>query len=81
MIFDPTTCCACAAVQELQGEAPLTYPPSIILHIGSKSKDALKQIAGWNILSENIESGEMESKYFPVLLQSRILGASVLFVL
>ena len=24
MIFDPTTCCACAAVQELQGEAPLT---------------------------------------------------------
>ena len=23
MIFDPTTCCACAAVQELQGEAPL----------------------------------------------------------
>lgn len=48
---------------------------------GSKSKDALKQIAGWNILSENIESGEMESKYFPVLLQSRILGASVLFVL
>ena len=24
MIFNPTTCCACAAVQELQGEAPLT---------------------------------------------------------
>ena len=24
MIFDSTTCCACAAVQELQGEAPLT---------------------------------------------------------
>lgn len=24
MIFDPTTCCACAAVQELQSEAPLT---------------------------------------------------------
>jgi len=24
LIFDPTTCCACAAVQELQGEAPLT---------------------------------------------------------
>ena len=24
MIFDPTTCCACAAVQELQGEVPLT---------------------------------------------------------
>lgn len=48
---------------------------------GSKSRDALKQIASWNIHSENIESEKMETEYFPVLLQSRILGASVLFVL
>lgn len=48
---------------------------------GSKSRDALKQIASWNIHSENIESEKIETEYFPVLLQSRILGASVLFVL
>ena len=29
------------SVRLTQGEAPLTYPPSIILHIGSKSKDAI----------------------------------------
>lgn len=29
------------SVRLTQGEAPLTYPPSIILHIGSRSKDAI----------------------------------------
>lgn len=29
------------SVRLTQGEAPLTYPPSIVLHIGSKSKDAI----------------------------------------
>ena len=46
----------------------------------SESREAMKQIAGWQIQNENISEGVMEAEYMPVLLKSRILGAALLFV-
>lgn len=46
----------------------------------SESREAMKQIAGWQIRNENIPEGVMDSEYMPVLLKSRILGAALLFV-
>lgn len=47
----------------------------------SESRDAMKQIAGWQIQEKNIAEGVMDAEYMPVLLKSRILGAALLFVL
>ena len=46
----------------------------------SESREAMKQIASWQIQKENIAEGVMDAKYMPVLLKSRILGAALLFV-
>lgn len=46
----------------------------------SESREAMKQIAGWQIRKENISEGVLEAEYMPVLLKSRILGAALLFV-
>lgn len=46
----------------------------------SESREAMKQIAGWQIQKENIAEGVMDAEYMPVLLKSRILGAALLFV-
>jgi len=46
----------------------------------SESREAMKQIASWQIQKENIAEGVMDAEYMPVLLKSRILGAALLFV-
>ncbi len=46
----------------------------------SESRNAMEQIAGWQIQKENIEEGKLNAEYMPVLLKSRILGAALLFV-
>jgi len=46
----------------------------------SESREAMKQIAGWQIQMKNIAEDVMENEYMPVLLKSRILGAALLFV-
>ncbi len=47
----------------------------------SESREAMRQIAEeWEIYEKNIPDGELEEKYMPVLLKSRILGAALLFV-
>ena len=46
----------------------------------SESREAMKQIADWQIQKENISEGVMDVEYMPVLLKSRILGAALLFV-
>ncbi len=47
----------------------------------SESREAMKQIAEeWEIYETNILDGELETKYMPVLLKSRMLGAALLFV-
>ncbi len=46
----------------------------------SESGEAMRQIAEeWKIYERNIPDGELEEKYMPVLLKSRILGAALLF--
>lgn len=47
----------------------------------SESREAMKQIASWQIQKENIAEGVMDAEYMPVFLKSRILGAALLFVL
>lgn len=47
----------------------------------SESREAMKQVAGWQIQEKNIAEGVMDAEYMPVLLKSRMLGAALLFVL
>lgn len=47
----------------------------------SASRSAIKTIAGWSINEVNVSTEVLEKDYFPVLIQSRILGVSVLFLL
>lgn len=46
----------------------------------SPSKAAIKQIAGWQIFTQNVEENDVQNVYLPVLSDSKILGAATLFV-
>lgn len=46
---------------------------------GSKSATAIKTIAQWPLFEKDVDEKTMETKYMPTLLDSKILGAALLF--
>lgn len=46
----------------------------------SPSKAAIKQIANWQIFTSDVDSNDVQNVYMPVLSESKILGAAILFV-
>lgn len=46
---------------------------------GSKSAAAIKTIAQWSLFEKDVDEKTMETEYMPILLNSKILGAALLF--
>lgn len=46
----------------------------------SASRVAIKQIANWQIFTSDVDSNDVQNVYMPVLSESKILGAAILFV-
>lgn len=46
---------------------------------GSKSAAAIKTIAQWSLFEKDVDEKTMETEYMPTLLDSKILGAALLF--
>ncbi len=46
----------------------------------SKSAAAIKKIAKWSLFEQDVDEKTMETEYMPTLLDSKILGAALLFV-
>lgn len=46
----------------------------------STSRAAIKQIANWQIFTSDVDSNDVQNVYMPVLSESKILGAAILFV-
>lgn len=45
----------------------------------SKSAAAIKTIAQWSLFEKDVDEKTMETEYMPTLLDSKILGAALLF--
>ncbi len=46
---------------------------------GSKSAAAIKTIAQWSLFEKDVDEKTMETEYMPILLDSKILGAALIF--